>query len=133
MKREEAIKVMNTIIAGVKHNIQLPMTVNDIEDACYMAIEALKERPITLESAIDYLTEIGWLKIHDKELTQERPHGKWIAESFWSEGVGMGERYGYYFKCSCCGNRVKGGYKECNINYCDNCGALMSAKGGDEK
>ena len=43
MTREEAIKVMNTIIAGVKHNIQLPMTVNDIEDACYMAIEALKE------------------------------------------------------------------------------------------
>ena len=43
MTREEAIKVMNTIIAGVKHNIQLPMTVNDIEDACCMAIEALEE------------------------------------------------------------------------------------------
>ena len=43
MTNEEAIKVMNTIIAGVKHNIQLPMTVNEIEDACYMAIEALKE------------------------------------------------------------------------------------------
>ena len=44
MTKEEAIKVMNTIIAGVKHNIQLPMTVNDIEDACCMAIEALKEQ-----------------------------------------------------------------------------------------
>lgn len=47
MTNEDAIKVMNTIIAGVKHNIQLPMTVNDIEDACYMAIEALKEQSIT--------------------------------------------------------------------------------------
>jgi len=42
MTNEEAIKVMNTIIAVVKHKIQLPMTVNEIEDACYMAIEALK-------------------------------------------------------------------------------------------
>ena len=75
MTREEAIKVMNTIIAGVKHNIQLPMTVNDIEDACCMAIEALKEpkqEELTLEKAIDFLTETGWLPNHDRELTEPK-------------------------------------------------------------
>lgn len=31
----------------------------------------------------------------------------WIQEEYWSEGVGMGEDHGHYYKCSACGKRVK--------------------------
>ena len=50
-------------------------------------------------------------------------YGRWIREDYWSEGVGMGESYGYYYKCSECGNLVRGGYDECGKKYCDECGA----------
>lgn len=58
-------------------------------------------------------------------------HGRWIREDFWSKGVGMGESYGYYYKCSKCGNLVRGGYDECGKKYCDECGARMDGKDGD--
>ena len=55
-------------------------------------------------------------------------HGRWIKKRYWSEGVGMGERYGYYYSCSKCGNLVCGGYDECGKKYCDECGARMDGK-----
>ena len=58
-------------------------------------------------------------------------HGRWIKKRYWSEGVGMGERYGYYYSCSKCGNLVCGGYDECGKKYCDECGARMYGKDGD--
>ena len=57
-------------------------------------------------------------------------HGRWIKKRYWSEGVGMGERYGYYYSCSKCGNWVCGGYDKCGKKYCDECGALMDGKDG---
>jgi len=57
--------------------------------------------------------------------------GRWIKKRYWSEGVGMGERYGYYYSCSKCGNLVCGGYDECGKKYCDECGARMDGKDGD--
>ena len=56
-------------------------------------------------------------------------HGRWIKKRYWSEGVGMGERYGYYYSCSKCGNSVCGGYDECGKKYCDKCGARMDGEG----
>ena len=50
-------------------------------------------------------------------------HGRWIRKDYWSQGVGMGESYGYYYNCSKCGNLVRGGYNECGKKYCDECGA----------
>ena len=58
-------------------------------------------------------------------------HGRWIKKRYWSEGVGMGERYGYYYSCSKCGNLVCGGYDECGKKYCDECGARMDGEDGD--
>ena len=58
-------------------------------------------------------------------------HGRWIKKRYWSEGVGMGERYGYYYSCSKCGNLVCGGYDECGKKYCDECGARMDGKDGE--
>ena len=56
----------------------------------------------------------------------ERKRGTWIEVGYWSEGVGMGESYGNYFKCSVCEKRVRGGYGHCYMNYCPNCGAKMN-------
>ena len=55
-------------------------------------------------------------------------HAHWIKDEYWSEGTGMGEVYGYYYKCSDCGETVQGDYKECTDKYCRNCGAKMDEK-----
>ena len=48
----------------------------------------------------------------------------WIQEEYWSEGIGMGESYGHYYKCSACGKRVKL-YDLYLDDYCRKCGAEM--------
>ncbi len=50
---------------------------------------------------------------------------RWIVGKMWSEGCGMGEQYGYYFTCSKCGNKVKGGVTGCGIKFCEDCGSMM--------
>lgn len=49
--------------------------------------------------------------------------GHWIPGEMWSEGIGMGESYGYYFTCSECGRRIRGGYPNCGEPYCSRCGS----------
>ena len=55
--------------------------------------------------------------------SEEQSHGQWIKGVPWSTGVGMGEQYGYYYTCSECGHKVKGGYKSCGIKFCQECGS----------
>lgn len=52
-----------------------------------------------------------------------RIRGKWIRNGSWSEGVGMGESYGHYWKCDQCGYTERGGWDNCGRNYCSNCGS----------
>ena len=49
----------------------------------------------------------------------------WIKQNMWSEGCGMGEQYGYWYKCAHCGWTVQGGYTSCGYNYCPKCGSDM--------
>jgi hypothetical protein len=58
-----------------------------------------------------------------KVLEQQPKKGEWINAGEWSEGFGMGETYGWIYECSECGKQVKGGYPECNYNYCPYCGS----------
>lgn len=58
----------------------------------------------------------------------ERKRGMWLQEGMWSEGYGMGETYGYYWRCSSCDEIVQGGYSQCGDNFCSNCGADMRGK-----
>ena len=99
----------------------------------------MKDDTISRAAAIDALAE--W---HDEAITNRLNnlpsvdavpvrHGRWIKKRYWSEGVGMGERYGYYYSCSKCGNLVCGGYDECGKKYCDECGARMYGKDGDDE
>ena len=60
----------------------------------------------------------------------DRPQGKWIRDRYWSRGVGMGEEYGFFYKCSLCEYEVENGYTRCGFNYCPYCGARM--KGADD-
>ena len=55
----------------------------------------------------------------------EHKVGKWIRDKSWSEGAGMGESYGHYWKCNQCNNIVKGDWSQCGDNFCSNCGADM--------
>lgn len=55
----------------------------------------------------------------------ERKVGKWIKDKSWSEGAGMGESYGHYWKCNQCNNIVKGDWSQCGDNFCSKCGADM--------
>lgn len=50
---------------------------------------------------------------------------KWIKGAYWSEGCGMGEIYGNYYKCSNCKKEVQDDYMKCSLKYCPNCGARM--------
>jgi len=68
----------------------------------------------------------GWIKKLEEQSTAdvvERKKGKWIEDGYWSEGVGMGESYGSYFRCFVCEERVRSGYKHCYMNFCPNCGS----------
>ena len=58
-------------------------------------------------------------------IQSERKVGKWIRGKSWSEGAGMGESYGHYWKCNQCNNIVKGDWSQCGDNFCSNCGADM--------
>ena len=58
-------------------------------------------------------------------MREDRPQGEWIRKDYWSEGIGMGESYGFYYECSNCGKQQRGGYYECGMNYCPNCRARL--------
>ena len=55
----------------------------------------------------------------------DRPQGEWIRNRYWSRGVGMGEEYGFFYKCSMCEYEVESGYTRCGFNYCPYCGTDM--------
>ena len=55
----------------------------------------------------------------------DRPQGEWIRDRYWSRGVGMGEDYGFFYKCSLCEYEVENGYTRCGFNFCPYCGADM--------
>lgn len=79
----------------------------------------LNERPHgewTKESAIDYLTETGWLPEHDRILT-DRPHGEWKElDSIVAKA-----------KCSVCGGVTVTELGE--PHFCPNCGIPMRREG----
>ena len=59
------------------------------------------------------------------------PQGEWIRDRYWSRGIGMGEEYGFFYKCSLCEYEVENGYTRCGFNFCPYCGARM--KGADNE
>lgn len=80
-----------------------------------MTIKLKEPNEITLEKAIDYLTEIGWLPNHDRELTEHK-QGKWIED--------ISVCYPNYpsgFRCSICSH-----WYTSKTPCCPNCGARMT-------
>ena len=78
--------------------------------------------PVSLEYAI---------KVLKNKPSAYRSKGEWIRDRYWSRGVGMGEDYGFFYKCSLCEYEVENGYTKCGFNFCPNCGARM--KGADDE
>ena len=91
--------------------------------------EAIMDCETFYEDRMDtFIRDTTVLEIEIGELPSVQPQpkkGTWIAGIYWSEGVGMGEDYGFYYKCSNCGNEIKGGYYGCDENFCSKCGADM--------
>ena len=70
----------------------------------------------------DYVVPVEYLE----QLPSTQPEhirGHWICDRSWSEGVGMGESYGHYWKCDKCGHLEQGDWGECGCNFCSNCGS----------
>ena len=61
----------------------------------------------------------------------DRPQGAWIRDRYWSRGIGMGEDYGFFYKCSLCEYEVENGYTRCGFNFCPYCGADMREREGE--
>jgi hypothetical protein len=64
-------------------------------------------------------------------ITDGRKCGEWIRDRYWSRGTGMGEEYGFFYKCSMCECEVENGYTRCGFNFCPNCGARMKGASND--
>lgn len=94
----------------------------------------------TLEITVGDYTKVKRVLVEDcnnfgnlfYENDTDRPQGEWIRDRYWSRGVGMGEEYGFFYKCSMCEYEVESGYTRCGFNYCPNCGARMKGA-GDER
>ena len=63
-----------------------------------------------------------------KALENETPHGKWINLNPEKRG------YAEFFRCSNCLSNVQLSYwnKECEYDYCPNCGAQMGVDDNDK-
>ena len=94
---------------------------SDIQYGYYPVAPILKDGSIMWKN-IAFANEIDMIPPADVAPVR---HAHWIKEEYWSEGVDMGEVYGYYYRCSNCGDSVQGGYRECDDKYCRNCGAKM--------
>ena len=74
----------------------------------------------------DFANKEVWRALREAPTIDAVParRAHWIQEEYWSEGIGMGESYGHYYKCSACGERVKlhDPYLD---DYCRKCGAEM--------
>ena len=88
------------------------------------AIDALDE--IEAEVADGYGYQYAKWRKYFAEIPSAQPEhirGHWIRDRSWSEGVGMGESYGHYWKCDKCGHLEQGYWGECGCNFCSNCGS----------
>lgn len=83
--------------------------------------------PVTHETAIDFLSEEGWLQEHDRILTESAvKHGRWIY--YEDETIEDGGR------CSVCLCDQPVFWEEktwryVETRYCPNCGAKMDEEG----
>ena len=118
MTREEAISIMSVIV----HMLEPQYDTDRIEDAVEMAIEALKQEPITVETINQYCKEHNYVLC---EKGTESKTGRWIAQDIHNCHTD--------FKCSECGyiHNFMHLYGEptADYTYCPNCGARM--KEGD--
>ena len=107
-----------------------------------MSMNNINSDLISRQQAVDALETVKTVKAENGELyiakinaqmkleilppvQSERKVGKWIRGKSWSEGAGMGESYGHYWKCNQCNNIVKGDWSQCGDNFCSECGADM--------
>ena len=106
-----------------KDTIYREDAIKEIEEYIVKENEAISEHPDDIfKYNSGLLTAIQ--AVHDLP-SADRPQGEWVRDRYWSRGVGMGEDYGFFYKCSLCEYEVENGYTRCDFNFCPYCGADM--------
>ncbi len=141
MNKDKAIQLLERLQDPEPYE---PMLTKDAYDAIQMAIDALENQKSVCEEycecedceaekmvvqslsslyPLQEFEEIAIDKVLDAVEHPKRIKGHWICDISWSEGVGMGESYGHYWKCDKCGHLEQGDWGECGCNFCSNCGS----------
>lgn len=95
----------------------------------YIDADALKEQIDAIwDNRAISLLGCRILTMIDNAPTIEPIRGEWVRDRYWSRGIGMGEEYGFFYKCSLCEYEVENGYTRCGFNFCPYCGADMRAE-----
>lgn len=138
MDSENQIELLKYFVWRYESTKHYPvmMQMQNIYDSMKVFCDEDERRSIInlISEFLDFISDdrvVVHMKKEDREPYEERKKGKWIRGSFWNEGCGMGETYGYYYKCSECGAEVKNDYKNCSYNVCPRCGAKM--EGSEEE
>lgn len=115
----------DALIAWIKESQHMTSKMRNI--ICKVETMPSADRPqVNAELRADFLKRQYESALEEiKRLKADRPQGKWIRDRYWSRGVGMGEEYGFFYKCSMCEYEVESGYTRCGFNYCPYCGADM--------
>ena len=125
MNKDKAIQLLERLQDPDPYE---PQITSEAFDALQMAIDALSadgntiSRQAAMKACGGYLVPASIIK----ELPSAEPRrikGHWICDRSWSDGVGMGESYGHYWKCDKCGHLEQGDWGECGCNFCSNCGS----------
>lgn len=95
------------------------------EEKMEIVINNYFKKECSVNTSIREAFEKGFrIGVKKRQSTQpEHIKGHWICDRSWSEGVGMGESYGHYWKCDKCGHLEQGDWGECGCNFCSNCGS----------
>lgn len=118
---------------------------SEVSISRYINGERNPKMPTAIKMADILNVSLDWLAIDESERkvgkkakawmndapSADRPQGKWIRDRYWSRGIGMGEEYGFFYKCSLCEYEVENGYTRCGFNFCPYCGADMREREGE--
>lgn len=122
MNKREIIERLKNIARYAVHTVDEEPFVMSIDDgiAVHEAIELLEKlEPLTdNEQAINYLYKTGWLRNHDRILTESKVSLKGIWKDYIDEG---------YVECPFCKSATNCESKEeiDDIHFCFSCGAML--------
>lgn len=113
-------ELFREVIGGIAKKPEMNGNLEHMVRASAMVVEMIQDAP-TIEPHCETCEAFNKTRLLIPQ--PQRKKGHWIKGKMWSEGIGMGETYGFYYACSECNFSVQGGYDVCGKNFCEKCGA----------